>query len=162
MNSMKSSMIPWEIVVDNRIITDKFKVLEKWKMDFELLLNPSGGDQLINTDTHDELNDTDNSMLNLRITTEDIKNALNRAKRGKATGNDNIPIEVLNNDLCISYMVVLFNTCFSTGTIPEEWSRGIINPILKSPKADARDPNNYRGITITSSVYKLYCQILKS
>ena len=160
MNSMKSSMIPWEIVVDNRIITDKFKVLEKWKMDFELLLNPSGGDQLINTDTHDELNDTDNSMLNLRITTEDIKNALNRAKRGKATGNDDIPIEVLNNDLCISYMVVLFNTCFSTGTIPEEWSRGIINPILKNPKADARDPNNYRGITITSSVYKLYCQIL--
>ena len=65
---MKSSMIPWEIVVDNRIITDKFKVLEKWKMDFELLLNPSGGDDLTNTDTHDELNDTDNSMLILRIT----------------------------------------------------------------------------------------------
>ena len=71
-------------------------------MDFELLLNQSGGDDLTNTDTHDELNDTDNSMLNLRITTEDIKNALNRAKRGKAcSGNDDIPIEVLNNDLCI-------------------------------------------------------------
>ena len=53
MNSMKSSMIPWEIVVDNRIITDKSKVLEKWKMDFELLLNPSGdvtGVDLSNTD----------------------------------------------------------------------------------------------------------------
>ena len=57
-------------------------------------------------------------------------------------------------------MVVLFNKCFSIGTMPEEWSRGI-NPILKNPKTDARDvPNNYRGITITSSVYKLYCQIL--
>ena len=54
-------------------------------------------------------------------------------------------------------MVVLFNTCFSTGTIPEELSGGIINPILKNPKPDARDPNNYRGSTITSSVYKLYC-----
>ena len=50
-------------------------------------------------------------------------------------------------------MVVLFNKCFSTGTIP-------INPILKNPKVDARDPNNYRFITSTSSVYKLYCQIL--
>ena len=29
MNSIKSFMIPWEIVVDNRIITDKSKVLEK-------------------------------------------------------------------------------------------------------------------------------------
>ena len=57
-------------------------------------------------------------------------------------------------------MVVLFNTCFSTGKIPEEWSHGIINPILKNPKADARGPNNYRGTTITPSVYKLYCQIL--
>ena len=40
-------------------------------------------------------------------------------------------------------MVVLFNTCFSTGTILEEWSRGIINPILKNPKLDARNPNDY-------------------
>ena len=125
-----------------------------------MLLNPSGDDYLTIPDTPDEFNDTDNSMLNLRITTHDIGNALNRAKRGKATGNDDIPIEVLNNDFCISYMVELFNKCFSTGTMPEEWSRGIINPILKNPKADARDPNNYRGITITSSVYKLYCQRL--
>ena len=98
MNSMKSSMIPWEIVVENRIITDKFKVLEKWKKDFELLLNSSEGDYLIIQDTPNEFN----SMLNLRITTQDIRNALNRAKQGKAIGNDDIPIEVLNNDLCIS------------------------------------------------------------
>ena len=56
--------------------------------------------------------------------------------------------------------IVIFNKCFSTETMHEEWSRGIINPILKNTKANARDPNNYRGITITSSVYKLYCQIL--
>ena len=147
-----------------RLFRHGHSVLEKWKKDFELLLSPSGGDDLTNMDSHDELNDTDNSMLNLRITTEDIKNVLNPAKRGKATRNDDIPIEVLNNDLCISYMVVLFNTCFSRGIMPEEWSRGIINPILKNPEADVRDPNNYRGITIsdsiTSSVYKLYCQIL--
>ena len=37
-----------------------------------MLLNPSGGDDLTNTDAHDELNNTDNSMLNLRITTENI------------------------------------------------------------------------------------------
>ena len=128
MNSMKSSMIPWEIVVDNQIITDKSKVLEKWKKNFELLLNPSGGDDLTNTETHDELNDTDYSISNLRITTEDIKRALNRAKRSKATGNDESPIEVLNNDLCtcISYMEVLFNKCFITGSMPEKLSRSII------------------------------------
>ena len=36
----------------------------------------------------------------------------------------------------------------------------IINPIPKNPKDDSRNPLNYREITITSSVYKLYCYVL--
>ena len=44
--------------------------------------------------------------------------------------------------------------------MPQEWSRGIISPILKDVNADPRDPLNYRGITITSLVYKIYCSLL--
>ena len=43
--------------------------------------------------------------------------------------------------------------------MPAEWSRGIINPILKNLGDNPRDPLNYRRITITSSVYKIYCSI---
>ena len=70
-------------------------------------------------------------------------------------------MEVLDNNQCIYVLVTLFNTCFSSGTIPEIWSRGIINPI-KDTKKDHRDPFNYRGITITSATYKLYCSILNN
>ena len=56
----------------------------------------------------------------------------------------------------------LFNKCFTTGIIPSAWKQGIINPIPKSTTADRTDTLNYRGITLTSSVYKLYCIILNN
>ena len=37
---------------------------------------------------------------------------------------------------------------------------GIINPIQKANCTDSRDPAGYRGITLTSAVYNLYCAIL--
>ena len=59
-------------------------------------------------------------------------------------------------------MANLFNVCFEEGHIPDVWARGIICPILKDPKNDHRDPLNYRGITITSAAYKLFCSILNN
>ena len=56
----------------------------------------------------------------------------------------------------------MFNECFNSGIIPNTWSRGIINPILKDPTTDPRDAMNYRGITITSIVYKLFCSVLNN
>ena len=73
---------PWKVVVDNQIITIKSKVLEKLKKEFELISNPSNVHNFTDTNTSDDLNDTDNSMLNLKITTaREYGNALNRAKR---------------------------------------------------------------------------------
>ena len=36
----------------------------------------------------------------------------------------------------------------------------MITPVLKDKTSDARDPGNYRGMSITSSVYKIYCGII--
>lgn len=52
--------------------------------------------------------------------------------------------------------------CFQSGLVPSEWQRGIIAPIPKCDSDDPRVPLNYRGITLASSVYKLYCSILNS
>ena len=40
---------------------------------------------------------------------------------------------------------------FSSGIIPDEWSKGIISPIYKS-KGDKANPDNYRRITILSCI----------
>ena len=61
-----------------------------------------------------------------------------------------------------AYLVNLFNVCFMDGYIPDAWSRRIVCPIIKDTKKDHRDPLNYRGITITSATYKLFCSILNN
>ena len=46
----------------------------------------------------------------------------------------------------------------TSGKYPTRWLAGYIIPIFK--KGDALDPNNYRGITINSSIGKLFNMIL--
>ena len=52
--------------------------------------------------------------------------ALVSAKKGKTLGENGIPIEVLHNDRCLSYLANLFNVCFEEGHIPDAWTRGTI------------------------------------
>ena len=59
---------------------------------------------------------------------------LPQPKRGKAIGHDEIPMEVLQNKECITYLVILYNACFETASIPDVWSHGIIHPIIKDLK----------------------------
>lgn len=54
----------------------------------------------------------------------------------------------------------LFNTILESGTYPSEWSKGLVVPIHK--KGDKNVVTNYRGITLLSSLGKLFTQILNS
>ena len=62
------------------------------------------------------------------------------------------------NAIFCSPLTKLFNTILSTGCYPTAWSTGIIVPILKS--GDPMDPNNYRGITLSSCIGKKILKIL--
>ena len=96
------------------------------------------------------------------ISIAEVQLAVKKAKNNKASGADSIPVEVYKNATAISCLHILFNVCFRTGNIPTEWGKGIINPIPKSNSYDQRDPLSYRGITLASSLYKLYCAILNN
>ena len=48
----------------------------------------------------------------------------------------------------------LFNSCLSSGNYPKNWVVGYITPI------HIADPNNYRGISVTSALGKLFNSIL--
>ncbi len=57
-------------------------------------------------------------------------------------------------------LLKLFNLVLSVGNFPEAWNRGLITPIFKS--GDKSDPNNYRGICVSSSLGKLFCSIINT
>ena len=48
----------------------------------------------------------------------------------------------------------LFNKIFSCGKLPSSWKISYLTPIHK--KGDKNYPSNYRGIAISSNLYKLF------
>ena len=95
-----------------------------------------------------------------KITEAEINSAIKEMKSNKSTGLDNISNEMLKSgqSFLIPCFHKLFNNCFTMGYYPENWTHGYITPIHKGN--DPSDPNNYRGITITNSLGKLFNRIL--
>ena len=58
------------------------------------------------------------------------------------------------------FLVTLFNKTLQTQNYPEEWSIGIITPLLKTGETD--NPDNCRGITLNSWISKLFTRLLNN
>jgi hypothetical protein len=164
MSSTRKVHIPWEALASDGTVASQYdEVMSIWKEHFNTLLNSDADSECeprpvsVTVTQHEVMRD---GMLDADISLEEVRSALARAKNGKATGWDDIPVEVLRNESAITYLHILFNKCFQLGVIPEMWSKSVINPIPKNSTAEIREPANYRGITLASSVYKLYAGIL--
>jgi hypothetical protein len=68
----------------------------------------------------------------------------------------------LRNANAKQYLHALFQSCFESGMVPDIWCKGIIKPIPKGSTSDRRNPVDYRGLTLASAIYKLYCGILNT
>ena len=90
------------------------------------------------------------SELDVNITQDEIKYALNQLQNGKFPGNDLIFNEFLiaGKDILTPYITVLFDKILQSGYYPANWTEGIIVPIHQS--GDINDSENYRGNTLLS------------
>ena len=68
----------------------------------------------------------------------------------------------LKNNTSVTFLHVLFNICFESGFVPSVWSKSISNQMPKSSQSDPRNPLSYRGITLASSMYRLYSTALNN
>ena len=161
-NERSARNIPMEVVLDDqRVSTNTQTVMNKWRDDFCELLNPVNDPIDAAIPTFDPVRTSlATTALNQLISADEISMALRNSKRGKAVGCDDIPVEALANPQAITYLTELFNKCWTTGLVPHSWKSSIINPIPKCATADRRVPLNYRGISLASSVYKLYCSVI--
>ena len=106
--------------------------------------------------------DKNPDMSSIKITKLEIASRLRKLKNGKSCGIDDIPNEFLKygGESMIHALSNLLTYISDMETIPREWGQGLIKPIHKSGPVNNID--NYRGITLTSNVYKLYTKIIEN
>ena len=136
--------------------TEKEQLI-RWAEHFNELLNKPELNKLPNFDL------TNVHNLNIvpeGLTRDELEAALKTVKNNKASGCDEITGEMLKalNETSKDYLLTIFNEIWNNETLPQEWRNGIIVKLPK--KGDLGDCNNWRGITLLSSVGKFFCTIL--
>lgn len=91
---------------------------------------------------------------------EEIEKALKSQKADKAPGSDGISNEflILNKNHLIPILEHLFNEVLQTEIIPNQWTTSSI--VLLHKKGDKNNINNYRPISLTSNIYKIFAKVL--
>ena len=100
--------------------------------------------------------------LDQKITQAEISKALIKLKNNKATGLDNVSNEMLKccQSLLLPCLQHMYNTSLTLGSYPKCWAESYITVLHKSN--DKHNPNNYRGLSITSTIGKLFNSVLNN
>ena len=100
--------------------------------------------------------------LNIPISLEEVKLAIGQLSNGKSGGPDKLLNEffIHGKEILLSTLHILFNAVLDKGYFPKEWTLGEIIPLHK--KGDKANVQNYRGITLQSTLSKLFTRILNN
>ena len=77
---------------------------------------------------------------------------------GSSPGIDGIVSEHLKyaiNSGIVRHLSVMLSLCLKYGIVPISFTKGVLVPLLKKPTMDPSVPNNYRPVTISSTLSKL-------
>ena len=100
--------------------------------------------------------------LNEPFTMDELSIGLKGLKNNKACSFDKISNEMLKTSGKIhkNAFLKLFNSIQISSFYPTLWKKDILHPIHKSDEKS--DPNNFRGIAISSCFGKLFTKLLKN
>ena len=96
------------------------------------------------------------------FTADNVKETTRSLKTKKACREDGVYNERLlhGGDTLCTELSVLFTDMYNNGFIPETMKHGIIITLHKGGRKSKKDPNNYRAITLTYSVLKLFERLI--
>ena len=165
--------IPLSVRLDDGSIScDIDDVIRKWENDYRNLYNPNTQTVDFDNDFKDEivqqkhLLETDGPSLypelNHDISRQEVEKVVNKLKSGKSVGVEGIPYEALKNCLSVNLLQSLFNKVLQSGLVPQLWRCAVIKPIPKASMTDPMIPTQYRGISLLSTIYKVYSGIVNN
>jgi hypothetical protein len=130
--------------------------LARWRNHFSQLLNIHGFNDVRQIEVHTA------EPLVPEPSAFEIEMAIEKLKRHKSPGIDQIPAELIKagGRIIRSEMHTLIISIWNKEELPEEWKESVIVPIYE--KGDKTDCSNYRGTSLLSATYKILSNILFS
>jgi sorting nexin-29 len=92
----------------------------------------------------------------------EVEIAIAKLEKYKSPGSDQIRAELIlaGGEILLSAIHKLIDSVCNKEELPDQWKESIILPVLK--KGDTIDCNNYLGISLLSTIYKIVSNILLS
>lgn len=130
--------------------------LQKWKEHYNTLL----------TEAREKFRDLDNTDIHItnqieELTIVEIKQCMKQMKSERSPGPGNIAAELIKygGSVLAEYITKLMNNCLQQQKIPSEWKTSHLISIYK--KGSRKDPSSYRGLSINSTMSRLFGKILQ-
>ena len=102
------------------------------------------------------------TIADINFTKEDIELAIDELDNYAATGHEDIPAKTLKSckhEISVP-LTILWKWSMNTGEIPQDLKTEYITPIYK--KGNKTDPANYRPISLTSHVTKIFERVIRT
>jgi hypothetical protein len=138
------------------IITEEYDTLNRWKDHFQELLGSR--EKEIEPSIIQDYNYT--SEEDRPPTIEEVEMAVQKLKKHKAPGIDNIPAELFKNagSELVKQLHTILKEIWVKEKMPTDWNLSIICPTHK--KGDIMECSNYRGVSHLNTAYKILSNIL--
>ena len=106
---------------------------------------------------------TNKTIENIQFTHLNVLSALKKVSNSFSSGPDRLPAIFVKSvaDAIIEPLCTLFNVCFYSSAMPNDWSDANVVPIFKN-KGSSSSPKNYRPISLTSVISKVMEHVIKS
>jgi exonuclease III len=148
-------ILPFVRNEDGKILSNEEDVKRRWRNYFDNLLNTEN--------PRDELAEAEQIQGPIEeISTSEVEHQLERMKNNKATGPDELPIDLVKllKDNGITWITECLKKIVKDG-LPQEWRKSTIAPIYKQ-KGDPLACGNYRGIKLLSHCLKLLERVIEA
>jgi Reverse transcriptase (RNA-dependent DNA polymerase) len=148
------------------LLGEESEIVQRWKQHFEELLKTNNEvDQQHEERKEDEDQQEKEGKENenkINAPTEaEIEDIIRKMKNNKSPGTNNITAEQLKygGTTLKREITELIQEVWRTERMPEAWKNAVILPIHK--KGDVSDCNNYRGIVLLDTMYKVLSTLIK-
>jgi hypothetical protein len=140
-------------------------IAEKFAMVFESVSVPNSADRHRQLESsffarfsNYDVSDDGYSCINVEL----VQKCIDQLKKGKAAGIDGLTAEHISlaHPILAVHLSLLFNILLVHNLVPDAFGHGVIIPLLKNPDGNQFVSDNYRGITLSPVISKLFEMVL--